>query len=125
MYYEAHITFEPVFGYDLDKLKFRAENLGFKVADLVMLHGAQDKYPALPRKDAFVTARGYNYESLVVKVMELVTAMAVSGIKVLRYKIEDTLCDSKIQDVLSLLPTPKPKDLHFPRMSGPSPEFVG
>lgn len=101
-YYEAHVTIEPVFGEDLDKVSAISRNHKFKVADLLMQKRKEDA-PDRSKFDTFATGHGKDYEDLQTRVINLVADLKENGYKVWRYKIEDTLLDSKMQDELNIL----------------------
>lgn len=97
LYYEAHVTIEPVFGPELDRADRIAESHGFKVADLLMKRereGTEERSD----KDTFMSARSYGLMEIITMTRNLVQDLTYSGIKVWRYKIEDTLLDSKISN---------------------------
>jgi hypothetical protein len=97
MYYEAHVTIDPVSGERLQDFKMIAGQYGFRVADLIKVNGEPSA------KDSFCSARNRNYESMVMNTVDLVRSLRVHGFKVRRYKMEDTLCDSNSWDALRLL----------------------
>lgn len=98
LYYEAHITVEP---YEATAWTKETEETvrrvyGFRVAEFLLFKGTQ------PPK-AFFTARSQSYQDLVARTLGATSQLAAAGLKVLRYKIEDTLMDSRDQgDVLGV-----------------------
>lgn len=96
LYYESHITIDPVFGQDLENFKKLCNDYDFRVAKLLM-----EKTPSV--KDSFCTSRSNLYTDIVSRTIDLVKDLQESGFKVRRYKIEDTLVDSKIKDKYELL----------------------
>lgn len=97
LYYESHITIDPVFGEELQNFKAVCLGFNFRVAKLLM-----EKTPST--KDAFCTGRSNNYTDIVERTVGLVQALRQVGFKVRRYKIEDTVIDSHIKDKYELLP---------------------
>lgn len=96
LYYESHITIDPVFGEELQHFKEVCLGFNFRVAKLLM-----EKTPST--QDAFCTSRSQVYTDIVERTSGLVLALKQVGFKVRRYKIEDTLVDSKIDDKFELL----------------------
>lgn len=118
-YFEAHVTIEPVFDddeprylladvdlsdgtpSDLDVLKSVAREFKFKVADLLMQkrkRGTQER----SKDDTFCTGRSKDLEDLKDRTAGLVRRLTEFGYEVWRYKIEDTILDSKINDEMGL-----------------------
>ena len=129
LYFESHVTIEPVFEYDdiecnncglclierdhaksncpgptsdIDKVKQISREYGFKVADLLMQKRAEDSAER-SRHDTFTTGRSKSYEDIHTRMVGLIKALQKAGFKVWRYKIEDTVLDSKMGDLLRLL----------------------
>lgn len=108
MYFEAHITIEPVFNRpenensDLDNVKIIARKHGFVVADLLM-QKRKDGTQERSKDDTFCTGRSKSFEDIVNRTSCLVKELQLIGFKVYRYKIEDTIVDSKFADELGLL----------------------
>lgn len=98
LYYESHITIDPVHEDELKKFKKLAAKYNFRVAKLLM-----EKTPSTI--EAFCTSRSNDYTQIVNDTICLVEALQGEGFHVRRYKIEDTLVDSKIEDKYMLLPT--------------------
>lgn len=96
LYYEAHITLDPVFGELLKTLELMCDNWKFRVAKLYM-----EKGPHI--KDSFCTGRSKSYTDLITRTQELIIDLKAAGFKVRRYKIEDTLLDSNIKDNWNIL----------------------
>jgi hypothetical protein len=104
LYYESHVTIEPVFDERLKQLKAECLAYGFRVADLLMKKRSADKAER-SKHDTFCTGRDKEYQPLLDRTLALVTRLQALDFKVWRYKIEDALVDSKIDD--SLLPLPR------------------
>ena len=102
LYYEAHVTIEPVFEDDLERTRAIAQRHGFKPAELLMKKRAQDTAER-SKYDTFCTGRGKSYIELESRMMALIADLKADDFKVWRYKIEDTICDSRSEDVLKIL----------------------
>lgn len=102
LYYEAHVTVEPVFGERLDQFKAICSHFNFKAANLLM-QKRKDDTPERSKHDTFATGHSQTWTDIVCRVTGIVVALRSSGFKVWRYKIEDTLLDSRSQDRLGLL----------------------
>lgn len=101
LYFEAHVTLEPVFDTRLERLKEIAKQYHFRVADLVMQKNAADA--GTPHgKDSFCTSRSKEWRVIESRTRYFVNALMSEGFKVYRYKIENTLVDSKITDAMAL-----------------------
>ena len=101
-YYEAHVTVEPVFNDVREGATVTAQQYGFKLAKLLMQKRIVDA-PERSKYDTFMTAHGVNLEDITNRTKDLVTALQAAGLNVWRYKIEDTILDSRIKDELGLL----------------------
>lgn len=100
--YECHITIEPVFDKKLTRAKSISDAWGFKIASLLMVK--EDGTLEQSRKDTFMTSHSPIYEILETNMKLCIDSMQANGFKVLRYKIEQILLDSKYQkDPLKLL----------------------
>lgn len=101
LYYECHVTIEPVFDLRLDKLKEIAEQFDFKVADLLLKKRESD---TLERSqfDTFMTARSNDRQALILDMTQLITKLKKFGYNVWRYKIEDVIIDSYCSDIFNL-----------------------
>jgi hypothetical protein len=93
LYYEAHITVEPYEqGSTLDDvMKYACKAFDMKVATFLMFH--TDK-PA----DGFVNLRAPTYDEIYSRLRSAVSYLEHAGHKIKRYKIEDTLFDSRAGD---------------------------
>jgi len=101
LYFESHVTIEPVFDERLKELKTVCLKEGFRVADLLMKKRSKES-ARRSAHDTFCTGRDNDYETLLKRTLGLVTTLQAAGFKVWRYKLESTLLDSKIDD--SILP---------------------
>lgn len=104
LYFECHITVEPLFDERLADFKEIAQTHQFRIADLLMQKRATDT-PERSQHDSFCTGRSTDYEDLWSRMCALVNDLGTTGIRVWRYKIENTLLDSNVQDSLGLLPS--------------------
>lgn len=89
LYFEAHITIEPVTPTQKITIGVIGRRHGFRMATFLLKKGSQ----AVP--DDFFTGRGTDYDALLEKTLYLVDYLQEMGIKVKRYKIENTLLDVK------------------------------
>ena len=101
-YYESHVTIEPVFDDRLEIAKEAAAFYQFKVADLLMKKRTVDTEKR-SSKDTFMTSHSKTYSDIEYRTRMLVLDLKAKGLQVWRYKIEDTVLDSRIQDELGLL----------------------
>jgi hypothetical protein len=92
LYFEAHITIEPVFGERLDQFKSLCATKGFRVAELLMKRRKEDK-PERSQYDTFATGRSKDYTDLLTRTLDIANTANALGISVWRYKIENTLLD--------------------------------
>ena len=99
LYYECHITLDPVDEATLETLKSICEDYEFKVAKLYL-----DKESTKPNTlDSFTTGRSANYPDLELRMVKLIQKLKDCSFVVRRYKIESALIDSRIDDQLNLL----------------------
>lgn len=103
LYYECHITIEPVFDNDLEVAAAIASKHHFRVADLLMQKRHSD-LPTRSKYDTFMTGRHKNYQILRDKMLSTIRDLQDAGFKIWRYKIEDTICDSKLDDLYKVIP---------------------
>jgi hypothetical protein len=101
LYYESHITIDPVYYEDLEEFKRLAAKYNFRVAELLMSKGGEKGVPST--QDSFCTSRSKDYTKITNDTIAMVAALQQVGFHVRRYKIEDTLVDSKIEDRFGLL----------------------
>jgi hypothetical protein len=102
LYYECHVTIEPVFDRRLDLARLIATGHKFKLADLLMQKRKEDT-PQRSMNDTFMTAHGKDYQELESRMKSLILELRTNHFEVWRYKIEDTIIDSKIKDELEIL----------------------
>jgi hypothetical protein len=91
LYYECHITIDPVVGEQLDKVNTLAATSGFKVANLMKATGEPND------KDAFMTAHAApnGLVDLRTRMANLVASLLLAGFIVRRFKIEAVIEDSR------------------------------
>lgn len=103
LYFEAHVTIEPVLeGLAAGHLKFLVEKWKFKVADLLMQKRNEDT-PERSKFDTFCSSRDKNYGRILSRTIGLIEDLKENGFKVWRYKIENTVVDSKTEDKYGLI----------------------
>ena len=102
LYYECHITIEPVFEPQLVTLKTICNSFGFKVADLLMVKRKEDT-PERSRFDTFCTGHSTDFKQLQLQMEGCIREIQKYEFKVWRYKIEAVKLDSNNEDSLSLL----------------------
>ena len=102
LYFESHVTIEPVYGERLEELQIIALKYKFRVAELLMQKRKEDT-PERSKNDTFCSSRSSSYKDLYNRMIELCVALNKNHYKVWRYKIEDVVIDSKIKDSCSLL----------------------
>jgi len=73
-----------------------AQHYDFRVADFAMLVNEE-----IPK--AFISARDESYSRLVKRMIAVIKVLQLDNFKVLRYKIEDTILDSRHTDFLELI----------------------
>lgn len=102
LYYEAHITIAPVFDELRERAAKTAEAYGFRLAKLIMRKKEADA-EAPSRDDTFMTGHGIEFEDIERRTIGCVKAIQRHGFVVRRYKIEDTVLDSRSHDEFGLL----------------------
>ena len=102
LYFECHITIEPVFDQRLQTAADIAKDYNFRLADLLMLKRVKDT-PERSPYDTFMTGKDTDYARLEKRMTCLIARLRLAGFVVWRYKIENTIIDSKINDELGIL----------------------
>ena len=97
MKYECHITIDPVTGADLDVFDDLCRGYHFKVARLIKDNGQPND------RDQFATGNGTTYAELRKRMVDLCQDIKACGFKLRRYKIEEIVTDSRINDIEGLL----------------------
>jgi len=109
LYFESHVTMDPVFDADRDKLAAIVKPFGFKLANLIMRKREADgEQPH--QDDTFATAHGSELAAILERTRACVRALSEHGFVVRRYKVEDTVVDSRIEDELGLLENSNGRD---------------
>lgn len=102
LYYEAHITIDPVFDDRRVEAANTAKALEFRLANLIMRkHEADAETPS--QDDTFMTGHSKDLEDLARRTRELCDRLQKRGYRVRRYKIEDTVLDSRAYDDFEVL----------------------
>lgn len=102
LYYECHVTIDPVFEEERETLAAIIKPYKFKLAKLVMKKNKGDDYKD-STLDTFFTAHGKYYSDLQQRMVDCVREVQANGYTVRRYKIENTILDSKLNDLLELI----------------------
>ena len=97
LYYECHVTIEPVFDDRLALADQIARRNRFRLADLLM-QKRKDDSPERSRHDTFMTGRDKDFYILQAHMTQLIADLRADGFVVWRAKIEDTLYDTKYND---------------------------
>ncbi len=90
IYYECHITVEPVEGERLNKFKEISQKWNFKVANLLM---QKTKDPS--KLDSFCTGKDKIYFYMENRMNKMLEDLKKENFNIFRYKIEAILVDSK------------------------------
>jgi hypothetical protein len=98
LYYECHITIEPVFDHKLEEFKELCTLHRFKAANLLMQKRKEDK-PERSSKDTFCTAKSKEYQSLFCDMETMTHVLYQCGFTIWRRKIEAVLYDEKFKDL--------------------------
>jgi hypothetical protein len=102
LYYESHITISPVFGTDREQAEKIGEVYGFRMAKLVMRKAANDP-GSNHTDDSFMTGHSINLADIEERTAKTALSLRAAGFVIRRYKIEETMCDSRHADILRLL----------------------
>lgn len=102
-YLESHITIEPVFDERREAAALLAKPYNFKLAHLLM-QKEREATAERSDRDTFMTGHSKSRRDIIERTKQLVMVLKANGFKVWRYKIEDTLIDSRNEDVFGLLP---------------------
>lgn len=96
LYFEAHVTIEPVFDERLTLFKAVCARHGFRAADLLM-QKRQEDVPERSKHDTFATGRSSTYLTLYDSTIALMLELTSQNFKIWRYKIENTLLDVRLK----------------------------
>lgn len=94
LYYEAHVTLEPVFDRKAEDLQEIAQRHGFRVAELLLQRRAVET-ATRSTKDAFTTRRGADYTILRDEAEAFAMDLTEHGLVVWRVKVEAALYDKR------------------------------
>jgi len=97
LYFESHITIEPLSDAKQGDIMPIVNTYEFRIADLIMRNGRPHM------ENMFVSARSEDYKDICTRTKHVVNALQCKGIKVLRYKVENTLLDSRKHDIWKCL----------------------
>lgn len=98
LYFETHVTFEPDFE-RLSQIQAIAKQYGFHMGKLLLLKKEDES----SHKDMFFTDRKPSFSEAKDNMSQFMTAAIKAGFQPIRYKIEDCVLDSKIEDVMEVL----------------------
>lgn len=98
LYYEVHVTLEPDFD-RLEEAREIAKRFHYHLGDLLLMKKDDER----SHKDMFFTTRKGSNQDARWSVVRFVQELQKAGFRPIRYKIEDTVLDSKIEDELQLL----------------------
>ena len=96
LYYEAHVTIDPVIDDELEKFKELCKQHKFRVAELLMKKKKSKTGFVLNDHDQFCTGRDLDAKELCKRMFDLIKNLELNGFTVRRYKVENTLLDKKI-----------------------------
>ncbi len=94
LYYECHVTVEPIFDERLQQFQDICAKYNFRVAKLLM-HKRKEDTPERSSKDAFCTGHSKCSFDLEIRMLRLMMDLHAAGFQVWRNKIEAILLDSK------------------------------
>lgn len=100
LYLEAHVTIEPVFDERRDQATEIAKRHGFKLAHLLMQKRSTDT-PERSKHDTFMTGHSKTLHDIQTRLHSLIMDLKFNGFKVWRYKVEDTIFDSRHEDIFN------------------------
>lgn len=94
LYFESHVTIEPVFEEKLEHFSDLCKKHKFQPAKLLLQKRKEDT-PERSSKDSFCTGHGTNQKDLEQRMNNLVQDLKENNFKVWRKKIEAVLIDEK------------------------------
>lgn len=94
LYYEAHITIEPVFDERLQLFNSCCRIYDFRAAELIMKKRKLDT-PERSTYDTFATGRDKDFNNLKARMEDLVALLKDEDFAVWRFKLEATLLDER------------------------------
>lgn len=102
LYFESHITIEPVFDEQREKAAKIAHEHGFRLAELLMKKRRKD-IAKRSMHDTFMTSHSTQFNDIKNRTIACIQELKANNFKIWRYKIEDTILDSKINDPYKLI----------------------
>jgi hypothetical protein len=102
IYFETHVTIEPIFDERLKEASAIAGKHGFKIATLLMKKRVEDT-ETRSKYDTFMTSHSMSLQTSKDRIHSLIKELKLNDFKVWRYKIEDIVLDSRYEDVFNLL----------------------
>lgn len=102
LYYECHITIDPIFEEERDKLQNLIKPYKFKLANLLMQKRKED-LPELSKYDSFMTAHDKTELGMFNNMKEILKVLKLHGYVIRRYKIEKIIIDSRTNDILEIM----------------------
>jgi hypothetical protein len=108
LYLEAHITIEPVFDDERERAAAIGRAHGFKLAHLLMQRERRSTAQRSNR-DTFMTGHSKFCDDIQNRTRACVLALKVAGFSVWRYKIENTVLDSRDSDTWGLIAGSAPR----------------
>ena len=102
LYYESHVTIEPVDEDGRAKIEEIIKPSGFKLAKLLMQKRNVDT-PERSKYDTFCTGHSTDVQDIMNMMVGCIWCLQQAGFKVWRYKIESVIIDSRNEDSLNLL----------------------
>lgn len=97
LYHEIHVTiaYFEVSDPGLEDLRTWASSKGWRMGDLLLARGGGTERS---RKDLFFTARAPSYDTAETLMQRFMEDLRDEGFEAIRYKIEDTVLDSKMPE---------------------------
>lgn len=95
LYYECHITIDPVFGERLEAFAALCQAERFRPAKLLM-QKAREATPLVSDKDTFATGHGREYDDIEARMRRVVAAANAAGFRTRRYTIEAVVLDERM-----------------------------
>jgi hypothetical protein len=102
LYFECHITIQPVFEEDYEIVRTIAAKHGFRIAELLMKKRKEDSAER-SMYDTFITSHSRSLSDMKYRMLTCCKELQVHQFKVWRYKIEDTVLDSKKDDLYDIV----------------------
>lgn len=112
LYFECHITIEPVFDKDRDFVQAICSKWGFKLAELLMQKRKEDT-ANVSKYDTFCTSHSLSRNDITNRMLKCINELNAFGFKVWRYKVEDTIFDSRKADIYGLIDDTSPYKNNF------------